>query len=66
MSDYEIDEVRYIRHKISAQYEDDIQKLVAYYQQLEQELRKSGKYKFLDEKPVDSTQVLVEQTTIGP
>ncbi len=46
MSDYEIAEVRRIRQQISAQHGHGVKKLADYYRQFEQELRKSGKYKF--------------------
>ncbi len=54
MADYEIDEIRRIRREIAARFDHDIDKLIAHYQALEQEYRKSGKYKFVDppsEKP---------------
>ncbi len=50
MADEEINEVRKIRHRISARFEHDISKLVAHYQKLEKELRESGKYKFTHSK----------------
>ena len=50
MADEEINEVRKIRHRISAKYGHDIKKLVAHYQDLEQRLRASGQYKFADAK----------------
>ena len=49
-----MEEVREMRHKISAEFGHDLNQLVAYYQELENEMRKSGKYKFADppsEKP---------------
>ncbi|MCY3740052.1 MAG: hypothetical protein OXH00_03430 [Candidatus Poribacteria bacterium] len=54
MADYEIDEIRRIRREIAARFDHDVDKLIAHYQALEQEYRKSGKYKFVDppsEKP---------------
>ena len=54
MADYEIDEIRRIRRKISARFDHDVGKLIAHYQELEEAYRKSGKYKFVDppnEKP---------------
>ncbi len=54
MADYEIDEIRRIRREISERFDHDIDKLIAHYQALEEEYRKSGKYKFVDppdEKP---------------
>ncbi len=48
MADYEIDEIRRIRRKISARFDHDVDKLIAHYQELEKEYRKSGKYKFVD------------------
>lgn len=49
-----IEEVREMRRKISEEFGHDLNQLVAYYQELENEMRKSGKYKFVDppsEKP---------------
>ena len=49
-----MDEVHEMRRKISEEFGHDLNRLVAYYQELETEMRESGKYKFLDppnEKP---------------
>ena len=51
MSNYEIDEICRIRQKISARFNHDVSKLIAHYQALEKEYRKSGKYKFVDPPP---------------
>lgn len=54
MTNYELDEIRRIRREISARFDHDVDKLIAHYQELEKEYRKSGKYKFVDpsdEKP---------------
>ena len=54
MSNYEIDEIRRIRREISARFDHDARKLGESYRKLEEEYRKSGKYKFVDppaEKP---------------
>ena len=48
MTDNEINEVRRIRHEISAKFGHDIGRLVAHYQKIEKEFRRSGKYKFAD------------------
>ena len=48
MADYEIDEIRRIRREISERFDHDVGKLIAHYQALEKEYRKSGKYKFVD------------------
>ena len=48
MADYEIDEIHRIRREISARFDHDIDELIAHYQALEQEYRKSDKYKFVD------------------
>ena len=50
MTDNEINEVRRIRHEISARFGHDIGRLVAHYQKIEKEFRRSGKYKFADSK----------------
>ena len=54
MANCELDEIRKIRQEISARFDHDVDKLIAHYQALEEEYRKSGKYKFVDppsEKP---------------
>jgi len=43
-----VKDVREIRHKISAQFDHDIGRLVAHYQELQEQMRQSGKYKFAD------------------
>jgi len=49
MNDYEIQEIRRIRHQISAEYGHDLRRLAEYYRKLELELRNSGKYRFFGE-----------------
>ncbi len=52
-----IEEVRRIRHEISAEFGHDPHKFGEYCRELEKELRKSGKYKFAkspDKKPETS------------
>ena len=44
----ELAEIRRIRHEISAEFNHDVGKLVAHYQALEQEMRKSQRYKFAE------------------
>ena len=54
MAGYELDEIRRIRREISERFDHDVDKLIAHYQALEKEYRKSGKYEFVDppdEKP---------------
>ena len=43
-----VKEVREIRHKISARFNHDVGQLVAHYQELEEKMRQSGKYRFAD------------------
>jgi len=50
MSDYEIDEVRRIRHEISAEHGHDLRKLAEHYHILENELRECGQFKFADQQ----------------
>ncbi len=42
----EVAEVRRIRHEISEECGHDIRKVAAYYRQVEEELRKSGEFRF--------------------
>ena len=49
-----VKEVREMRDKLSAEFGHDRNRLYAHYQEVEKELRKSGKYKFAepsDQKP---------------
>ena len=50
MSDYEIDEIRRIRHQISAEHGHDLRKIAEHYRSLEKELQESGRFKFADEE----------------
>ena len=50
MADYELDEIHRVRREISARFDHDVSKLVAHYQQLDEEFRKVG-YKFADLPP---------------
>lgn len=54
MSDYEIDEIRRIRHQISARHDHDLRKVADYYRGVEKELRQSGRFRFADEPPQTS------------
>ena len=46
-----VKEVREMRMKISEKCGHDLNKLFAYYQEVEKEMRKSGKYRFVDPEP---------------
>ena len=50
MSDYEIDDIRRIRREVSEKYDHDLRKVVEYYRRVENELRESGRYRFVDQK----------------
>ena len=50
MSDYEIDEIRRIRHQVSAEHDHDLRKVAEYYRNIEKQLRESGRYRFVDEQ----------------
>jgi len=56
MADDEITEIRRIRHKISERYGHDVGRLVAHYQELQEQLKASGKYKIVSPKPRVSTE----------
>jgi hypothetical protein len=49
MTDFEIDEIRQIRRQVSAEHDHDLNKLVEYYRQVEDELQKSGRYGTLEQ-----------------
>ena len=46
MPNDEIAEIRKIRHRISEECGHDIHKVAAYYRQVEEELKKSGQFRF--------------------
>ncbi len=50
-----IDEIREVRRKISAEFGHDPRRLMQHYKEMEEEMRRSGKYKFYEpvEKPED-------------
>ena len=54
--------IREIRHKISAQFDHDVGRLVAHYQALEKKMRQSGKYRFAD-LPSDDPKTLESADT---
>ena len=43
-----VKEVREIRHKISARFDHDVGRLVAHYQEMQEQMRQSGKYRFAE------------------
>jgi len=54
MSDYEIDQIRRIRHQISAENGHDLRKVAEYYRRIEDELRASRRFRFADERKEES------------
>ena len=46
-----VKEVREMRMKISEECGHDLNRLIAYYQKVGEEMRKTGKYKFVDPEP---------------
>ena len=46
-----VKEVREMRMKISEECGHDLNRLIAYYQKVGEEMRKSGKYKFANPEP---------------
>lgn len=56
-----LQEVRYIRHKISEEQGHDVHKVAAYYRQVEQELKESGDFHF--EELSDETAGVTSQRT---
>jgi hypothetical protein len=49
-----IDEIREIRRKISAEFGHDPRRLMQHYKEMEEEMRKIGKYKFYE--PVEKSE----------
>ena len=60
-----MNEVREMRRKISAEFGHDLNRLVAYYQELENEMRKSGKYKFTDPPSEKTDSPAVEHSEVA-
>lgn len=50
MKDYEILEIRKIRHQVSSEHGHDIRELAEYYRGIEQELEKSGRYRIWNDR----------------
>ena len=48
MSDEIIREVRQTRHAISHECDNDVRKVIAYYRAFQDELKRSGRYRFAD------------------
>ncbi|RKZ86845.1 MAG: hypothetical protein DRR19_14385 [Candidatus Parabeggiatoa sp. nov. 1] len=48
MDDYEIQEIRRIRQQISSENGNNLKAVAKYYRQIEEELKNSGKYKFVE------------------
>ena len=46
MVDDEIKVIRRVRHEISAEFGHDVDRVVDYYRSVEEELRRSGRYRF--------------------
>ena len=46
-----VKEVHEMRRKLAEKYGNDLDKMLVYYQEVEKEMRKSGKYKFVDPEP---------------
>ena len=55
-----VKEVREMRMKISEKCGHDPYRLLAYYQKVGEEMRKSGKYKFVDPEPADEKSTSTE------
>ena len=46
MTDEEIKIIRQVRHEISAECGHDVDRVLAYYRQVEEELKRSGRFRF--------------------
>ena len=57
-----VKEVREMRMKISEKCGHDLNRLLAYYQKVGEEMRKSGKYKFADPEPATEKPASTEST----
>ncbi len=50
MKDFEIQEIRRIRSQISSEHGNEIHAIASYYRRIENELKKSGKYRFIEKE----------------
>ena len=57
-----VKEVREMRMKISEKCGHDLNRLIAYYQEVGKRLRKTGKYKFVDPEHPDEKSASTEST----
>ena len=57
-----VKEVREMRMKISEKCGHDLNRVLEYYQKSGEEMRKSGKYKFVDPEPPDKKPAPTEST----
>lgn len=62
MNDYEIQEIRRIRQQIAAENGNNLKAIVEYYRQIEEELKKSGKYRFVEKGGYSSQRQPPQQT----
>jgi hypothetical protein len=46
MADDELKSIRQVRHQISAEFGHDVDRVVDYYQRVEERLKQSGRYRF--------------------
>ena len=60
-----MEEVREMRRKISAEFGHDLNQLAAYYQELENEMRKSGEYNFADPSSEKADSAAVEHSEVA-
>ena len=63
MTDEVIREVRRVRHEISRRCDHDPRKVVAYYRDFQEELKRSGKYRFC-EKAAESDNRRTDQSNV--
>ncbi|MBC8872866.1 MAG: hypothetical protein H8E44_25815 [Planctomycetes bacterium] len=67
MTDEIVREVRRVRHEISRRCGHDPRKVVAYYREFQDELKRSGNYRFRDKSPEpgeEEVEQLEEQTPV--
>ena len=60
MTDEGIKEVRRVRHQISEEFDHDVDRLVSFYQKMEEDLRVSGEFRFADDRPKEQEIAVLE------
>ena len=65
MTDHEIKIIRQVRHEISAECGHDVDRAVAYYRRVDEELKRSGRFRF-PTSPGRAEASIAPERAVGP